>query len=149
MRHYCREATSAFDVFFVLSGFLITTLLVQEFNLRGSISLRNFYIRRVLRLGPALIVMLIVICTLSFVLFDRMRARQNCICALICAFLCLELGKGPLTQRAWNCRPDVVAFSRRAVLHHLAASSFDVGAGNKKESPHHHRGGGSCLALVA
>lgn len=74
------------DVFFVLSGFLITTLLVQEFNLRGSISLRNFYIRRMLRLGPALIVMLIVICTLSFVLFDRVRARQNCICALIALF---------------------------------------------------------------
>src|ERR1700690_3116399 len=74
------------DIFFVLSGFLITTLLVQEFNRRGSINLRNFYIRRVLRLGPALIIMLIVICTLSFVLFDRVRAQQNCINALIALF---------------------------------------------------------------
>jgi len=74
------------DVFFVLSGFLITTLLVQEFNRRGSINLRNFYIRRVLRLGPALIIMLIVICTLSFILFDRVRAQQNCINALIALF---------------------------------------------------------------
>jgi peptidoglycan/LPS O-acetylase OafA/YrhL len=71
------------DIFFVLSAFLITTLLVQEFNRRGSISLRNFYFRRVLRLGPALIAMLIVICTLSFVLFDRVRAEQNCVHALI------------------------------------------------------------------
>src|SRR5262249_46555635 len=48
------------DVFFVLSGFLITTLLVQEFDTTGSISLRQFYLRRALRLGPALIAMLIV-----------------------------------------------------------------------------------------
>jgi peptidoglycan/LPS O-acetylase OafA/YrhL len=41
------------DIFFVLSGFLITTLLIQEFDESGSISLSNFYIRRVLRLGPA------------------------------------------------------------------------------------------------
>jgi peptidoglycan/LPS O-acetylase OafA/YrhL len=59
------------DVFFVLSGFLITTLLMQEFKATGAISLRNFYIRRALRLGPAIIVMLVVICALGFVLFDR------------------------------------------------------------------------------
>lgn len=74
------------DIFFVLSGFLITTLLMQEFNRTGSVSLRNFYVRRVLRLGPALIVMLIAVCTLSFVLFDHARARQNCIHALIALF---------------------------------------------------------------
>jgi peptidoglycan/LPS O-acetylase OafA/YrhL len=74
------------DVFFVLSGFLITTLLVQELNGTGAISLRNFYIRRVLRLGPALLLMLIVVCTLSFVLFDQKRARQNCVHALIALF---------------------------------------------------------------
>ena len=59
------------DIFFVLSGFLITTLLVQEFDRTGSISLRNFYVRRALRLGPALIALLIVLCALSFVLFDK------------------------------------------------------------------------------
>ena len=42
------------DLFFVLSGYLITSLLLAEFEKTGSISLRNFYIRRVLRLGPAL-----------------------------------------------------------------------------------------------
>jgi len=41
------------DVFFVLSGFLITTLLLQEWATDGSISLKNFYIRRGLRLFPA------------------------------------------------------------------------------------------------
>jgi peptidoglycan/LPS O-acetylase OafA/YrhL len=43
------------DVFFVLSGFLITTLLLQEKNREGSIDLRKFYVRRALRLLPALL----------------------------------------------------------------------------------------------
>jgi peptidoglycan/LPS O-acetylase OafA/YrhL len=41
------------DIFFVLSGFLITTLLVEEWTARGRIDLRSFYIRRALRLFPA------------------------------------------------------------------------------------------------
>jgi len=74
------------DIFFVLSGFLITTLLIQEFDRTGSISLRNFYMRRALRLGPALIALLIVLCLLSFVLYDQARARGNCRDALIALF---------------------------------------------------------------
>jgi peptidoglycan/LPS O-acetylase OafA/YrhL len=46
-------------VFFVLSGFLITTLLLQEWGGKGSISLRHFYFRRGLRLLPALAAMLL------------------------------------------------------------------------------------------
>ncbi len=42
------------DLFFVLSGFLITGLLLAEFDNTKSISLKNFYMRRLLRLGPAL-----------------------------------------------------------------------------------------------
>ncbi len=43
------------DVFFVLSGFLITALLIAEWDRRaGTISFRAFYARRVLRLFPAL-----------------------------------------------------------------------------------------------
>src|SRR4051812_6041644 len=48
------------DVFFVLSGFLITTLLLEERRDTGSISLRAFYKRRALRLFPALWVLLAV-----------------------------------------------------------------------------------------
>ncbi len=49
------------DVFFVLSGFLITALLCQEFDRAGRVSLRRFYARRLLRLTPALLVMVAVV----------------------------------------------------------------------------------------
>src|SRR5437868_12058776 len=40
-------------VFFVISGFLITTLLLREHERDGGISLRNFYVRRAFRILPA------------------------------------------------------------------------------------------------
>ncbi|WP_179197781.1 acyltransferase family protein [Hymenobacter crusticola] len=40
-------------VFFIVSGFLITTLLLNEENRFGSISLEGFYIRRIVRIFPA------------------------------------------------------------------------------------------------
>ena len=42
------------DVFFVLSGYLITSLLLREFGQTGTVSLPRFYMRRFLRLMPAL-----------------------------------------------------------------------------------------------
>jgi peptidoglycan/LPS O-acetylase OafA/YrhL len=45
------------DVFFVLSGFLITVLLINEWQRRGTVSLRRFYARRALRLLPAVALM--------------------------------------------------------------------------------------------
>jgi peptidoglycan/LPS O-acetylase OafA/YrhL len=47
------------DVFFTLSGFLITTLLLEEWHARGTVSFRHFYARRALRLFPAVIVLLV------------------------------------------------------------------------------------------
>jgi peptidoglycan/LPS O-acetylase OafA/YrhL len=51
------------DVFFVISGFLITTVLLREHRDRGSIELSRFYLRRALRLCPALM----VLCAVTFV----------------------------------------------------------------------------------
>ena len=48
------------DMFFVLSGFLITTLLLEEWDAHRRISLRSFYRRRFLRLFPALAVLIVV-----------------------------------------------------------------------------------------
>ena len=40
------------SVFFVISGFLITSLLLKERELTGKISLRDFYLRRAFRILP-------------------------------------------------------------------------------------------------
>lgn len=50
------------DVFFVLSGLLITSVMVGEAERRGTVDLRRFWARRLLRLYPALIV-LVVLCS--------------------------------------------------------------------------------------
>ncbi len=47
------------DLFFVLSGYLITTLLVTEFSGSGGIVLTQFWLRRARRLLPALVVVLV------------------------------------------------------------------------------------------
>jgi peptidoglycan/LPS O-acetylase OafA/YrhL len=49
------------ELFFVLSGFLITHLLLREYDRRGSIDLLAFYRRRAWRLLPALAVMLLLV----------------------------------------------------------------------------------------
>lgn len=45
-------------VFFFLSGYLITSLLIQEHALHQSIAIKAFYLRRVVRLGPPLLITL-------------------------------------------------------------------------------------------
>jgi peptidoglycan/LPS O-acetylase OafA/YrhL len=46
-------------IFFFISGFLITSLLLQEQRSTGAISVANFYVRRFLRLGPELLAFLL------------------------------------------------------------------------------------------
>jgi peptidoglycan/LPS O-acetylase OafA/YrhL/Flp pilus assembly protein TadD len=49
------------DMFFVLSGLLITSILLEEWDATGSIRLGRFYARRFLRLGPALVAFVAVV----------------------------------------------------------------------------------------
>ncbi|MBO9523417.1 MAG: acyltransferase [Nocardioidaceae bacterium] len=53
-------------VFFTLSGFLITALLLDEHDLAGRISMRRFYKRRFFRLAPAFLLMLAIVVPLEF-----------------------------------------------------------------------------------
>jgi peptidoglycan/LPS O-acetylase OafA/YrhL len=55
------------DVFFVISGFLITGLLLRELNATGTVSLPAFYARRALRLLPAAALVLVVTLVASVV----------------------------------------------------------------------------------
>ena len=54
------------DLFFIISGFLIVTLLLRERRRTGTLSLRNFYIRRFLRIFPAYYLTLLVVGTVAF-----------------------------------------------------------------------------------
>ena len=60
-----RLSSTGVAVFFVVSGYLITLLLVREERRDGSISLRKFYLRRALRIFPAFYAYLLVFFTLA------------------------------------------------------------------------------------
>ena len=53
-------------IFFFLSGYLITTLLVREFSASQGIHVRHFYLRRVLRLTPPLLLVLVLTYGLTY-----------------------------------------------------------------------------------
>ncbi|WP_220235724.1 acyltransferase family protein [Hymenobacter ginsengisoli] len=50
---FVRDGGMGVSMFFILSGFLITRLLLAEEERHSSINLRNFYVRRLLRIVPA------------------------------------------------------------------------------------------------
>ncbi|MFI5046123.1 MAG: acyltransferase family protein, partial [Acidimicrobiia bacterium] len=64
------------DIFFVLSGFLITSLLVNERERSHAISLLRFWIRRARRLLPALILVLLAVGLSTLVMSDHSQARR-------------------------------------------------------------------------
>jgi peptidoglycan/LPS O-acetylase OafA/YrhL len=105
---YRRTGRSASTSFFVLSGFLITTLLLQEWYANGSISLRLFFTRRALRLLPALTVMLAVFVTGSVVLYlsgrlSEVHLHQNVKSVALAAFYVSNIA------RAWFSPGPMVA----------------------------------------
>ncbi len=69
-------------LFFVLSGFLITWLLLKEANSTGAISLRSFYVRRTLRILPAFYIYAAVLLTLFW-----LRSRPVNVPQLVAALL--------------------------------------------------------------
>jgi peptidoglycan/LPS O-acetylase OafA/YrhL len=60
-------------VFFVISGYLITTLLINEFNASGTISLKDFYARRALRILPAAYAYLLVMAVATWLSWIDVR----------------------------------------------------------------------------
>ncbi len=65
------------DVFFVLSGFLITCLLLEEWELVGTVSLSRFYLRRFLRLIPALVLFLAGVCVYAVLVLSPEAAAET------------------------------------------------------------------------
>ncbi|MFJ4274446.1 acyltransferase family protein [Streptomyces coelicoflavus] len=64
------------DVFFVISGFLITSLLLRELATTGRISLRSFYARRALRLLPASSLVIVVTLGGAWLFLSKARLAE-------------------------------------------------------------------------
>ena len=64
------------DVFFVISGFLITGLLLADASRNGRVSFTTFYTRRALRILPAATVVIVTTMLVSVQVLDFLRARE-------------------------------------------------------------------------
>ena len=68
-----KNGANAVSFFFVLSGFLITYLLLQEQDKKRHVSIRNFYIKRILRIWPLYFLMIIIALFIQPVLIDLLH----------------------------------------------------------------------------
>lgn len=75
--HLLNQGPRGVTLFFAISGFLVTTLLLREYRRMGAISLRNFYMRRTLRIFPLYYTMLGLYAVLVFVVFRGTPKAQE------------------------------------------------------------------------
>ncbi len=78
------------ELFFVLSGFLITGLLLREHRDHGGIHLVYFYARRVLRLLPALLLLLTVVTTFAYFVLPAQSGPRTLMDALLALGYCVN-----------------------------------------------------------
>ncbi len=102
------------EVFFVISGFLITALLIEERDRHGSISLRQFWLRRARRLLPALWLLLAAVTAYALWrapdALDTLRAEVLAALAYVTNWYLVfseqsyfdQLGRPPLFQHLWS-----------------------------------------------
>ncbi|MCC7100286.1 MAG: acyltransferase, partial [Rubrivivax sp.] len=94
------------DTFFLMSSYLITSLLIKDQDAAGRVDFRRFYVRRVRRLFPALLVMLLVY-TLAILWLGRPRAPEfRAIGATLFYFMnwarAFEWPMSPYLGHAWS-----------------------------------------------
>ncbi|WP_235020059.1 acyltransferase family protein [Ruania rhizosphaerae] len=84
------------DVFFVISGFLITTLLIRELRANGRLDLRSFWTRRARRLLPALVTVVVVSVSLAYFAGDDLLVNigRQVLGALTFSNNWVEIGAG-------------------------------------------------------
>ena len=102
------------EVFFVVSGFLITSLLLEERAHSGTVSLRGFWIRRGRRLLPALYLLLAVVSVASLLVYRDAAGRMggDVLAALAYVYNWWQIfldesyfaqaGRPPLLQHLWS-----------------------------------------------
>ncbi|MEI8082021.1 MAG: acyltransferase family protein [Actinomycetes bacterium] len=102
------------DVFFVLSGFLITSILLREVETTGRLNFKQFYLRRARRLLPALFAVLIVTAIIALVFAHDAAARVQSDIFASLAYVTNwaniwsgqsyfdAIGRPPLLQHLWS-----------------------------------------------
>jgi len=102
------------DVFFVISGFLITSLVLEEYDRSGRIDFKRFYLGRARRLLPAVVVLLIVVgIAVLFVYQDALSAfRQDALATIFYVnnwwYVLVDqsyfesMGRPPLLKHLWS-----------------------------------------------
>ena len=92
------------DIFYVISGYLITGLLLRELDETGSISFRNFYVRRIKRLLPSSFLVLLSTGLFGFLLMPaNMRADLGSLIAGIEVMHMIRKGQlGDVKDRVWS-----------------------------------------------
>ncbi len=93
------------DMFFVLSGYLITCLLAEQYAATGGIDVRAFYLRRLRRLYPALLLLLAVHLIVSPLVFPEHKhhARDALVAASYLSDYGFAFWKVPwVLQHTWS-----------------------------------------------
>ena len=122
------------EVFFVISGYLITLLLIGEHERTGTVSLRDFYVRRARRLLPALFTLLIGITVYTALLrrdaLGQLRGDVIAALAYVSNWYQIWVGQGyTATGRLRAAAAPVVAGGGGAVLPDLAGRDDPAAAG--------------------
>jgi peptidoglycan/LPS O-acetylase OafA/YrhL len=115
-------------VFFVISGFLITGLLLREVETTGSISLKGFYLRRFFRIFPAYYAYIAVIALCAY--WHRVVLSKDDLLYALTYTMNYHSARSWLVGHAWSLSveeqfyllwPAVVAFGRRRGALRVAA----------------------------
>lgn len=99
------------DVFFVISGYLITQLLINEYQGKGSIGFVDFWARRVRRLAPALLLTVATVLLLSLFSLQRVSGEVGALTKAAAATLLINanhfflLGSGDYFGAAAETNP--------------------------------------------
>ena len=64
------------DIFYVISGYLITGLILREIQSSGGLNLKNFYQRRIKRLLPASVLVLIITAAISYLILPPIQRAE-------------------------------------------------------------------------
>lgn len=90
------------DIFFVISGFLITTLLLKEKIKNGKVSLKKFYVRRILRIFPVAYLYLFCLVILNYIFVLHTTLQMYLVAGFYLANFPIQPGLNWQTSHFWS-----------------------------------------------